>query len=133
LIDPAEVRFNPNVPLPDPVFAETVYVVPLPETATDPAPTTPPAWTSVKFDAATPVTADENTTFHDADEAFVGDAAFSVNDDTVGPGGAPDATVAAAITTSTPSRAAITAVLRAGLLGLIGLILRTRFPSLVVG
>jgi hypothetical protein len=42
----------------------------------------------VKFAAATPVTEDENTTFHETEDVFVGDAAFNVNDDTEGPGGA---------------------------------------------
>ncbi len=62
--------------------------MPLPETDTDPAPDTLPPGTSVKFDAATPVTLDENTTLHDTEAALVGDVPTNVNDDTVGPAAA---------------------------------------------
>ena len=56
-------RLSPKEPLlPVPVFAFTVQVVPLPVTEVIAAPTTPPACSSAKSDASTPVTLRSNVT-----------------------------------------------------------------------
>jgi hypothetical protein len=66
--------FNCNVPLPLPVFAETVHVLvgALPLMVIPPAPATPPPIASWKFPAVTPVTSSENFTVHDTEAALVG-------------------------------------------------------------
>ena len=62
LIEPALESFSASVPVPDPVDAVTVYVVPEPLTAVTLVPVRPELATRPKFDVATPVTDSENTT-----------------------------------------------------------------------
>ncbi len=69
VIEPADDRFSPNVPLPLPVDAVTVHDAPDPVTPVTAGAAKPPAATSAKSDAATPVTDSENATFHDTDPA----------------------------------------------------------------
>ena len=72
-------RFRPSVPLPVPVFAVTVYWLPLPLTLVIVAPVTAPVVARAKSEASTPVTLSLNTTVHDTLAAFVGRRAHSID------------------------------------------------------
>jgi hypothetical protein len=63
------VRFNPNVPLPETVFAVTVHVVPEPVTL-EIEPTVP-VFTKLKFEAVSPVSAAAKVTVQLTVEALV--------------------------------------------------------------
>ena len=66
----SSVRLRPSVPLPEPLLAETVYVVPLPVTPVMDAQVTPLA-TSAKSVVSTPVTDSEKVTVQLTDAAAV--------------------------------------------------------------
>ena len=77
-------RFRPSVPLPVPVFAVTVYWLPLPLTVVIVAPVTAPVVARAKSEASTPVTLSLNSTVHDTLAAFVGVVPTRLIDCTVG-------------------------------------------------
>ena len=66
------VMSNPSVPVPDPVLAATVHVVPLPVTEVIAGVPPKPELTSVKLLALTPVTLTVNVTVQDTVAAVVG-------------------------------------------------------------
>ena len=77
-------RLSPSVPLPVPVLAVTVYVMPLPDTPVIAGAPPNPGAANAKSDASTPVTVSLNVTVHVTLDAFDGFAAARVIEVTVG-------------------------------------------------
>ena len=83
MIESSSARLRPSVPLPVPLLALTVYVVPLPVTPVIDVPVTPLA-TSAKSPASTPVTASEKVTVQLTEAAAVDAGPMRLMETTVG-------------------------------------------------